>query len=116
MAKTRKADQDRIWWVTHPDHTEAVVRAPNWEQATVEAARWWEVPWREVAALCECGRVEKLVHNVCLDCGTVFHGEGLRCTRCELAARDAELNRKARNRRYYREMMPPAAGRKETGQ
>lgn len=106
MIKKSRVDKDRVWWVNHPDHTEAVVRAPNWEQATVEAAGWWGVPWGKVAALCECGRVEKIITNVCVDCGTVFQGESLRCTRCEVAARDTELNRKARNQRFYREMMP----------
>lgn len=50
MTKTRKPDPDKIWWVAHPAHTTAVVSAPSWELATVEAARWWDVPWREVAA------------------------------------------------------------------
>lgn len=106
MAKKSRVDKDKVWWVTHPDHTVAVVRAPNWEQATVEAACWWEVPWRTVAALCECARVEKIITNVCIDCGTVFQGEGLRCTRCERAAKDRELNGEAGRRRFYREMMP----------
>ena len=112
MSRTKKAAPDMIWWVSHPDHEVAVVSAPNWEQATVEAARWWDVPWRKVAALCECQRKEKVVRNVCINCGTVFHGEGPLCTRCRIVERDKELNRRARDRRYYRETAL-SAGRKE---
>lgn len=102
----RRPSPDRIWWVRHPEHTVAVVSAPNWEQATVEAARWWDVPWREVAALCECERTENARRNVCVGCGMIFHGEGIRCARCEAVRRDEELNRAARERRFYREAMP----------
>lgn len=114
MAKNnRKPAPDRLWWVRHPEHTVAVVSAPNWELATVEAARWWDVPWKEVAALCECERTEKVRRNVCTGCGMIFHGEGLRCAKCEAVRRDEELNRAARERRFYREAMPrrKAAGK-----
>ena len=106
MVRGKKDSLDRVWWVEHPDHHIAIVRAPNWEQATVEAAKWWDVPWREVAAMCECQRVEKLVRHVCVNCGAVFHGEGPLCTKCAVKERDLELNREARARRFYREMMP----------
>ncbi len=106
MPKTKRASPDRLWWVRHPDHVLAVVSAVSWEQATVEAAAWWDVPWKEVAALCECERTEEVRRNVCVQCGQIFHGQGLRCTRCEVAERDRELNRRARARRYYREAMP----------
>ena len=102
MTKTRKPDPDKIWWVAHPAHTTAVVSAPSWELATVEAARWWDVPWREVAALCECLRTEKVRRNVCVGCGMIFHGTGPRCAKCEAARRDDELRRRAREKRFYR--------------
>lgn len=113
MLKAKKAKPDRVWWVTHPDHTMAVVSAPNWEQATVEAAKWWEVPWRKVAALCECHKTAEVNRNVCVNCGVIFHGEGVRCTKCEVIARDEELNRRSKDRRYYQKMMPRADSRKE---
>ena len=106
MVRAKKVDTVQVWWVDHPDHHIAIVSAPNWEQATVEAAKWWDVPWREVAAMCECVKVEKIVRNICVDCGTIFHGEGPLCAKCAVAKRDRELNRKARERRFYREMMP----------
>ncbi len=113
MVRTKRAKPDRIWWVTHPDHTITVVSAPNWEQATVEAARFWDVPWRKVAALCECHKTAEVNRNVCVNCGVIFHGEGPLCTKCGLIARDKEMNRRARERRYYQKMMPRADGRKE---
>lgn len=106
MARAKSASPDRIWWVRHPEHTVAVVSAPDWELATVEAARWWDVPWREVAALCECERMEKVRRHVCVDCGTIFHGDGPFCGRCEAVRRNEELNRAARRRRFYREFTP----------
>ena len=106
MARARKAVPDRVWWVRHPRYGTAVVSAPDWEQATVEAAKWWEVPWREVAALCECDRTEAVTRNICVDCGVIFHGEGLFCSRCFAARRDEVLQRSARERRYFRSMMP----------
>ena len=53
MPTAKKAPPQHLWWVRHPEYGLAVVDASNWELATVEAADWWEVPWKEVAALCE---------------------------------------------------------------
>ncbi len=106
MAK-KNEDQRIIWWVEHPDHAPAVVQAPNWEQATVEAAKWWDVPWREVAALCECGRKEILPRFVCGDCGKLFYGrdgERTRCALCEAKARDDEARLRAKEVRYWRDV------------
>ena len=100
MIRKKKASTDQVWWVSHPAHNIAIVSAPNWELATVEAAKWWDVPWREVAAMCECTRVEKIVRNVCVSCGIVFHGKGPLCTKCAVVERDRELNRPARERRF----------------
>lgn len=68
--------------------------------------QWWEVPWREVAALCECDRTETVTRNICVGCGVIFHGEGLFCSRCFAARRDEVLQCSARERRYFRSMMP----------
>lgn len=53
MARARKAVPDRVWWVRHPRYGTAVVSAPDWEQATVEAASGGKCPggkWRHCAS------------------------------------------------------------------
>ena len=72
----------------------------------MEAASWWEVPWKKVAALCECEREEIVPRHVCICCGKIFNGDGFRCTNCEIVERDKRLNQRARARRYYSGMMP----------
>lgn len=87
-----------VWWVEHPDHTVAVVVARNWEQATVEAAKWWEVPWAKVASMCSAQKKEPITHGVCCECGnTTWNpvGTKARCAKCEAVARDKELRRRA---------------------
>lgn len=74
MAKTES--KRIVRWIRHPVHGLAIVQAPSWEQATVEAARWWDVPWGRVAALCEA------------------------------KARDMAASRKAAGKRFWREMGP----------
>ena len=106
MPTAKKAPPLIVWWVRHPEQGLAIVNAPNWEQATVEAAQWWEVPWGKVAALCECERQEKVPRHVCVRCGQIFNGDGIRCTKCEIVERDLELNRRARARKFYQSMMP----------
>ena len=73
---------------------------------TVEAASWWEVPWKEVVALCECEREEIVPRHVCICCGKIFNGDGFRCTKCEIIEKDKRLNQRARARKYYQDMMP----------
>ena len=106
MPTAKKAPPQHLWWVRHPECGLAVVDAPNWEQATVEAAAWWEVPWKEVVALCECEREEVVPRHVCICCGKIFNGDGFRCAKCEIVERDKRLNQRARARRYYSSMMP----------
>lgn len=110
MKRTKRAPPDRIWWVRHPEHGTAVVSAPNWELATVEAAKWWDVPWREAAALCECEKTAEAIRHVCVRCGRIFHGDGLRCALCQAEERDRILNKKSQERRFYRTMMPKKDG------
>ena len=50
MPTAKKAPPMHLWWVRHPECGLAIVEAPNWEQATVEAAAWWDVPWKEISA------------------------------------------------------------------
>lgn len=96
--------QTFVWWVEHPDHTVAVVIADNWEQATVEAAKWWEVPWGKVAARCELQKKDEVLHGVCCDCGGKMWspvGAGrARCGKCESIARSREESRRARREKY----------------
>ena len=105
MPTAKKAPPLRLWWVRHPECGLAVVDAPDWELATVGAATWWVVPWKTVAALCECEREEIVPRHVRICCGTIFNGDGFRCTKCEIIERDKRLNRRARERQYYRSMM-----------
>lgn len=98
-----KNEREAVWRVSHPDHEPTMVRAVNWEQATVEAAAWWQVPWRTVAAECEATKVGDLPRNVCARCGKIFHAEGLLCEMCTCIERDRELNRKGNDRRFWRE-------------
>lgn len=109
MATEKKAGFDTVWWVEHPDHSVAVVRAANWEQATVEAAKWWDVAWKTVAAMCECKKKEVLPKFCCCDCGDVFYGrdgQKTRCAVCEIKARDLENNKRPAGKRYWKEMQP----------
>lgn len=100
-------NQTYVWWVDHPDHTTAVVVADNWEQATVRAAEWWEVPWGTVVAYCTEKKKEPLLRGMCCDCGAKMWADGgkrVRCATCEAKARDMELSRKYQNRRFFAEM------------
>ena len=105
----KRASERIVWWVEHPNHGVAIVSAPNWELATVEAAKWWEVPWGKVAALCTEQRREVLPKFVCVDCRGIFYGrdgDRVRCAICESKARDREAGKKAANKRFWREMGP----------
>ena len=98
--------KDVVWRVTHPQCGMAIVVAKDWKLATVAAAEWWEVPWGRVAAGCEVEKIGDIVHNVCIDCGKIFCGEGLRCELCESKAKTAAANKAAAGRRWWREMRP----------
>ena len=77
-------ESNYCWEVKHPDYGTAVVIAPDWERATVAAAEFWGVPWREVAAKCEMKK--KIVgapRNVCCRCGRVYYGAPPMCTVCQ---------------------------------
>ena len=54
-----------LWFVACEGHVTAPVIAESWEQATVEAAKFWGVRWGAVAAACELQEKRPVVKNVC---------------------------------------------------
>ena len=108
MTVTKK-EEHILWWVRHPALGVAVVDAPSWELATVEAAKWWKVPWSKIAATCEPEKKAPLVRNVCIDCGKIFWGGGdgeLRCSFCQGQARFRARAEKENAIRFWKEMRP----------
>lgn len=110
MAKTDNLRS--VWWVEHPRYGLAIVQAENWEQATVEAAKWWEVPWGKVAAMCELQKKEDLPRLVCVKCHEIVYGMErgqTMCAKCACIERDRRDSEKANARRFWKEMRPKAA-------
>lgn len=98
-----KKNKDILWEVGCEGHTDAWVNAENWELATVAAAEFWGVPWREVAAKCEMKK--KIVgapRNVCCRCGRVYYGAPNMCSSCGKEVRLEEEELQRRRRRAYR--------------
>lgn len=92
--------KNTLWEVGCEGHIDAWVVAQSWIEATVKAAEFWGVPWREVAAYCE--EKKKIVgapRNVCCRCGTVYFGAPPMCSRCE---KDAKLEEQENRRRLCR--------------
>lgn len=94
--------RDILWEIGCEGHTDAWVVAESWELATVEAARFWGVPWGKVAALCECKRrIPGAPRNVCCRCGKVYYGSAPMCGAClETAKTEEYLLQQARRRGY----------------
>ena len=82
-------------------HSRAFVRAESFERATVKAAEFWQVPWREVAAHCYVIRKSEVKRNVCARCGGFFYGAETLCAKCACAVRDEEREMKIRLKRAY---------------
>ena len=80
------------WIIGCEGHTDAWVTAPDWPLATVRAAEFWGVPWREVAARCVCKRREKALKGICPRCGHFFYGGAKMCDVCLKALEDDEHN------------------------
>lgn len=100
MADRKK--KDILWKVGCEGHTDAWVIADNWELATVEAAKFWQVPWREVAAACE---MKKMIvgapRNVCCRCGKTYFGAPPMCSFCQKDQKlEEEHLRRKLNRAY----------------
>ena len=100
MART--PNKDILWEVGCEGHTDAWVVAPDWAQATMKAAEFWGVAWREVAAKCiEKRRIKAPPHNICTRCGRIYAGRLPFCAACEKVARtEEELLRRRLNRAY----------------
>lgn len=97
MADKRK---DILWEVGCEGHVDAWVIAPNWEQATVEAAKFWGVNWGTVVAKCE--QKKKIVgapRNICCKCDKAYFGSPPMCTLCK---ESAELEEKILQHRLVR--------------
>lgn len=94
--------KDILWEVGCEGHVDAWVIAPNWEQATVEAARFWGVSWGSVVAKCEAKkRIVGAPRNVCCKCGKIYSGPPTLCTLCrESAELEEEILRHRRIRAY----------------
>ena len=90
MAK--KETKLTMWIVACEGHTDAWVNAPDWAQATVKAAEFWGVPWREVAAQCECRMKKQAVKGVCPPVRPILlrRGEAVRRVRGGGAGRRAQ--------------------------
>lgn len=89
--------RDILWEVGCEGHVDAWVTAPNWEQATVAAARFWGVSWGKVVARCELKK--KIVgapRNICCKCGKTYFGPPPMCSACEksVALEEEELQRR----------------------
>ena len=84
MAKTIR--NDYLWEVGCEGHVDAWVVAPNWEQATVEAAKFWGVRWGSVAARCvEKSRIKGYTTNICCRCGRTYYAAPPLCAACKAA-------------------------------
>lgn len=100
MADRKK--KDILWEVGCEGHTDAWVIADNWELATVEAAKFWQVHWREVAAACEMKkRIVGAPRNVCCRCGKTYFGAPPMCSFCQKDQKlEEEHLRRKLNRAY----------------
>lgn len=99
-----KKQQTILWEVGCEGHTDAWVVAENWELATVEAADFWGVPWREVAAKCEQkGKTVGAPSNICCRCGRVYFAPPPMCETCRKSLLLEEEETKRRVARAYRE-------------
>lgn len=97
-----ESNKNILWEIGCEGHTDAWVVAESWELATVEAARFWGVPWGKVAALCECKRrIPGAPRNACCRCGKVYYGPAPMCGAClETAKTEEYLLQQARRRGY----------------
>ena len=99
-----KDQMAQCWVVKLEGRCPAYVIAKDWEQATVEAARFWGISW--TANVANMDLLEKLEarKNVCLKCGKFFYGtsESGLCQRCETARQqDIERAKALKRKTWY---------------
>ena len=75
--------------------------APDWEQATVQAARFWGANWGKIFWQCELVRKTEVIRNVCCRCGKHFNGDGVECEPCRKIRAVEERNARAAEQRYW---------------
>ena len=93
LTMATKKERRIAWFLRAPGCALAIVTAQNFEQATIKAAEFWGVPWREIASNIEVERTVEQKPNVCTECGTVYSGASFAlCERCR-ARRRAEHDR-----------------------
>lgn len=98
-----KKNRTILWEVGCEGHVDAWVVADNWEQATVAAAAFWQVPWREVAAYCtEKTRIVGAPRNVCCRCKRYYYSTLPLCESCKKVLETEEMIRRHRQRKAYR--------------
>lgn len=95
--------KEKVYWVRHPEHGLAIVRATDETGATVAAAKFYGVPWGPIAWQCEIERVMPLFNNICSKCGSMFQGghtEGTSlCDACAQKIKDENIEMQRRDRR-----------------
>ena len=87
--------KEYLWFIKAPGHVQVPVVAADWEQATVQAARFWDVPWAKIFCKCELVRKSVVIRNVCCRCGVWFHGSGVVCDHCRSEAEIEERRARA---------------------
>lgn len=99
---TKKTEFAKCWVVTHPDHGRAYVIADNWEQATVKAAKFWGVKWKDVAFFCDLEKTMEARRGVCLKCRRIIYSSRELCEDCAhaLQVEDEQARRRMRGTWY----------------
>ena len=62
--------------VTHHEYGTVVVEAISTETATVQAAKKWDVPWKEIAGYCQVRRLGTAAKPRCRRCHNEFGEPG----------------------------------------
>ena len=91
----------RVWQVSHPELGKAWVRAESWEQATVEAAKSWGVPWGKTVAEMHCEGSVRSMRHICARCGRIFNADGPVCAACKLVLETEREQDKLRLRKTW---------------
>lgn len=99
MATAKK--KEYLWFIKAPGHAQVPVVAADWEQATLEAAHFWDVPWAKIFWQCELVRKTAVIRNVCCRCGRHFNAPGVECEPCRMIRATEEQNAQAAERRYW---------------